>query len=128
MTERDPTQEELDQREPADLQAVPVRIEGPVRSQQLPAQTWAAKTIELTDDETIRVLNRDPRRKRAYLLSNDGATWIGASQAGTLNVGFRLPDGGLDGLGLELTHSEEVWAVADGNTSNLRMVVEYWAE
>lgn len=127
MTERDPSIAEVHQVEAEDipkLAEVPVRIEGPVRSQLLPATSWTAVTHELTATEAIKVVNRDARRSR-FTLIPAAQIWIGVVQSQAKpNVGGSLPAN----VPVEQRHTEEVWALANTGTTTLTVLEEYWTE
>jgi hypothetical protein len=127
MSEREPNTAEVHQVEAEyveDLIEVPVRIEGPVRAQVLPATSWTAVTYELTATDSIKVVNRDARRSRFTLVAAADA-WIGAVQSqAKANVGGLVPAN----VPIEQRHTEEVWAIADTGTTTLTVLEEYWTE
>lgn len=62
-----PTDAEVVQVEAEEYVSMPVRIEGPVRTQELPCETSGARSVVFTDALPKLVLSRDPRRARAML-------------------------------------------------------------
>lgn len=129
MTERLPDMQEVYQSNEEDLRQEPVpdvsvRVENQVRTQALPAQSWAVSFYDLTTTETVRVGRRDPRRKRLILNVTAQAVWIAPSQPQARSkVGYRM---GATDTPIEITHSEEIWAVADTNGAQLSVLAEYW--
>jgi hypothetical protein len=125
--QREPSQSEVYQSEsdvPGMIE-VPVRVEGPVRAQALPAESWAVAFYELSTTEATRVARRDPRRKRAVITVATQLAWIGPTQSGCRpNVGYRM--GAAATSTIEITHTEEIWAMADTAGSLLSILVEYW--
>jgi hypothetical protein len=122
MTEADPTQIEVDQREPDDLRSVPVHVDGPTRVQVLPSRQWAALT-RVVDTTAQKVLSADPRRSVAYLVGDAAFKVGGTSAEAEAQVGewpAVTP--------LPLSHVEEVWAAAATGEVNLFMSVESWTE
>jgi hypothetical protein len=130
MTERDPSMAEVHQVEAEDipkLAEVPVRIEGPVRAQTLPATSWSARSYELSATEAVRVARRDARRKRGVITVVTQAAWLGPSQsAAKSGVGYRM--GAAATSIIEFTHTEEIWAIGDTAGSILSIFEEYWTE
>jgi hypothetical protein len=127
MTDRVPDMQEVHQsfEDEPNIREVPVKIIGPVDAQALPAQAWSTRSYELTTAEPTRVARRDPRRKRAVIGVVTQAAWIGTSQANAkVNVGYRM--GAAATSVIELTHTEEIWAVADTAGSILSILEEYW--
>lgn len=129
VPETEPDPDEVLLHEPAEPRSepVPVTIEGPLRAQLPPAPRWAAFSVPCTISTPVLVLSKNPRRKRAYLVSNGGATWLGQTQSRVNPDGFRLPDS-VDGIALEITHGDDVWAQSEGATSTLRVSDEYWSD
>lgn len=125
MSDREPDITEVHQAEAEyaeDLREVPVRIEGPVRAQVLPATSWTAITYELTATDSIKIANRDPRRSRITLIPA-AEIWIGAVQSqAKANVGGSLPAN----VPVVQQHTEEIWAIADTTTTTLTVLEEFW--
>jgi hypothetical protein len=128
VPDTEPTPDEVLQHEPATAQKiapVPVVVEGPIRAQLPPAASWAAFSVGLNNAAPTLILSQNPKRKRAVFISNGGASWLGQSASRVKPDGFRLPDSA-DGFSLEITHGDDVWAMSDGATSDLRVSDEYW--
>ena len=119
---------------------VPTVICEPVRSIILPARIGAFTQHTLSTTTPIRVLDRDPRRKRAVITlfdtagASDGAV-LGGTQAVSLNNGFLLPfpgpniaAGNVASTVLEITSVDEVWATAMTAACTLSVMNEQWAE
>ena len=127
MTDRVPDLQEVHQsfEDEPNIREVPVRVVGPVDVQSLPAQAWATRSYELTIAEATKVARRDPRRKRAVIGVVTQAAWIGTSQSiAKAGVGYRM--GAAATSTIELTHTEEIWAIADVAGSILSILEEYW--
>jgi hypothetical protein len=126
MSQREPTQAEVQQAEAEyiPLQEVPVKIEGPVRAQTLPATSYTDRTFDLDATNAIRVAPRDPRRS-VLLMTPAAAVWIGPVQsAAKVNVGGLL----VANVPVYHRHTEEVWAVAATGTTTLSVHEEFWTE
>jgi hypothetical protein len=126
MSEREPSQAEVQQTEPEVYlpQEVPVRVEGPVRAQALPATSYTDRTFELDALTAVRVAPRDPRRA-VLLMTPAAAVWIGPVQsAAKVNVGGLL----VANVPVYHRHTEEVWAIAATGTTTLSVHEEFWTE
>lgn len=96
----DPTMAEVQQEEAPALPivAVPVRVDGVVRVQELPAQSGSVRSVVLdADGRAVRVAKPDARRKRLRLLASGQPVYFGYDQAtadspvaGVLPVGVVL--------------------------------------
>lgn len=127
MTDRVPDMQAVHQSysDEPNIKEVPVRVENPVGVQALPAEAWATRSYELSTTEPTKVARRDPRRKRAVISVVTQAAWIGTSQSiAKVSVGYRM--GAAATSVIELTHCEEIWAVADTAGSILSIIEEYW--
>lgn len=108
---------------------VPVRVEGIPVVQPLPGrgggQVWSEV---LTDGAAARlILNDDPRRRKAQLISSDYKFYVGASQQqATAGNGGPWPIN----VPLVWESTNELWALAAeaGHDSTLAVVAERWAE
>jgi hypothetical protein len=60
----------------APLAAMPVRIEGPVRVQELPARDRTARTISVGDTAFVQLLTADPYRKVATVQAFDQDVYL----------------------------------------------------
>ncbi|MER6059472.1 hypothetical protein [Streptomyces albidoflavus] len=108
---------------PAKMTAIPVVVEGPARVQLLPTRSAGMRSWPLTADQVVRVLDADPRRRRAVLQAVGGAVRLGTSQAAA-RVGAQIAEGTL----LTLTTCDEVWATAALADTELSIINEQWAE
>jgi hypothetical protein len=126
VSERDPSQAEIDQVEPevyAPME-VPVKVEGPIRAQLLPATAFTATTRALTATEAIKVASRDVRRSRVVLIAS-ATVWIGVNQMqAKQNVGGSLPAN----VPVEMRHTEDIYAIADAATPTLTVIEEFWTD
>jgi len=111
---------------PARMTPIPVVTEGPVRVQQLPTRSAGMRTYDLTPTVPQRILDADPRRRRALLQVQGDDVMLGSSQASAA-AGALFADGTL----LELTTCDEVWArsaTAPAVTCTLGVLNEQWAD
>lgn len=143
VVEFDNTPDEIYQEQETEelpVDPIPATIVDPVRSQAMPARIGAFTRHTLSTTDPIRILDRDPRRKRAVITlfdtagASDGAI-LGSTQAVALNNGFLLPlpgpgiaDGNVVSQALEITSLDEVWAAASGAACTLSVLNEQWSE
>lgn len=128
-----------------DVKAVPVCLEEPVRSILLPARAAAFRSYEVDTVTAQKILERDPRRKRAVITAHDDTDagtahgiYLGSTQASAnTQYGFLLPftvrGTGLGaGTGpLEITAIDEVWAITEDSgagTVIVSVLNEQWAD
>jgi hypothetical protein len=127
LSERDPTQTEVDQVEPEafeEYQVVTVKVAGPVRAQTLPATAYADHTYDLDAVTAVKVANRDPRRSYLHFIAS-AASWVGPVQsAAKTNVGGKIPAN----IIVPAYHTEEIWAIAETGTAVITVHEEFWTE
>jgi hypothetical protein len=132
-------QEELD----IGAAAEPLRVVtiNPVQVQVVPARAAGFFQYSLTTTAAVRVLERDPRRKRAVLIAHDNTdagtahgVFLGGSQAEALSpyafeLGFITRGTGLGASSgpMEITAIDEVWASAAIADCILSVMNEQWA-
>jgi hypothetical protein len=111
------------------IPAVPVHVDGPVQTHQLPPRTSVFRTITVGAVPT-ELLARDLRRQRAYIYSFDQDILVALrqSEAGSAapytQGGARWPKG----VALPLNGSAQVWVSAVTGTSSVTVVTESWAD
>lgn len=125
------------------LTTIPVCVEGPTTTRELPAKASGYRRVTVGTTTPLRVLGRDPRRKRAVLQVYDamGAThgvMIGttinevappASFAARLAVSAPATAGAAVASPLlELTSLDELWLLADTAACDVTVISEQWAE
>lgn len=120
---------EVMQQDAPTMVTVPVSVEGPVQVQTLPSRGGGeAFPISLADGAVARkILNEDPMRRSAVILSNDYDIYVSTSQAGcTATSGALWPNG----IPLPWNAVNELWAMAaeSGHASVLTVLSERWAE
>jgi hypothetical protein len=112
-----PDLDDVQQVEPV-TPAVPVKIEGPVRVQQVPNRSGPAFTHAMTTQPS-QVLGEDMRRARAQLWADEG--WL-----------YRRRTGGPVTVAanaiIDITHCDEVWASVSTETGTLNIITEYFAQ
>lgn len=133
----------LQEQESYEIKTAPIEtvICEPVRVLQLPARSGGFRSYDLTSTQAVRVLDRDPRRKRAVLQVFDTAgvstgARLGGTQAEGLSEnayllglpGPGIAAGNVIGATLEITNMDEVWASAVGEACTLSVLNEQWAE
>lgn len=126
MSEREPDTSEVIQQEDIALQTVPVKVEGPVRTQALPAPIGSMRSYTVTESASP-ILNRDARRRRAVIVTIDQPIYVGLSQnEADSGMGFLLPVS----VPLEITHADEVWAAVSlaVGESIVSVLNELWTE
>jgi hypothetical protein len=117
-----PTDDVLQEEEKAaPITAIPVTVEGPARVQQLPTRSAGMRTFDLTLT-AVKILEQDPRRRRAVLQAVGDSIMIGPTQAAA-SAGATFTDG----VVIELTTCDDVWARATSTTAKLGVINEQWA-
>ena len=115
------------------IPTVPVRVEGPVRTQGLPLQLGDARTIRLkparsvvansAGDATARQ-NADSRRRRMVLLSTDKPFYYGLNQESVESGNAALWP---TNTALVIEHCDQFWlASADAAGTTLTIIREDW--
>lgn len=111
------------------LPTVPVRVEGIAMVQPLPGRGGGETRPELLVDGAVarKVLNQDPMRRKAQLISSDYKLYIGTSQAGcTATTGILWPIN----VRFVWESDNELWAMAaeSGHNSTVAVISERWAD
>lgn len=123
LQDMEPDLAEVQQVEPPDIATVPVRIEGPIESRELPSKRIATRTVAVSATVGSMLLSHDPRRKSATIVARSQDILIGASQAQSQLNGAWWP--GV--IPFVITSVTEVWAIGDGGNTDVSIVEEYWA-
>lgn len=128
MSDLNPPTDDVLQEEaaPVKMTPVPVVVEGPARIQQLPTRSAGWRTYDLVPDAGQKVLEADPRRRRAVLQASGDSIMLGGSQAGS-RAGAQFTDGVL----IEITSCDEVWArtvSVPAVACTLAVMNEQWAD
>lgn len=141
-TTLEPDDSEVEQQEAAPgLTALPVVVEGTVRTQQLPAKAAGARRIVASLTDPKRLLGRDPRRRRAVIQLYDATgtshgIFYGTSSnevappaAFAARLGLGLP-GAIPVAShlLEVTNIDELWCLADTAACEVSVLAEQWAD
>lgn len=125
----DPTVDEILQDEAPALLSVPVRVEGVVRVQPLPAQGGAVKAVILAADAlSIKVAKADPRRKAVRLIAVGQPVIFGYDQAtADSSAGGVLPVGVV--LSID-NRDAELWVRAGtpATASTLTIINDQWTQ
>jgi hypothetical protein len=106
---------------------VPVTVEGPVRTQQLPNQVYVSRTmLNVPSTVATLILSHEDRRSRAVLISIDQPMYVGRTP-GEVESGIAAvwPDG----VPYEVRSGQSVYAMcaAGGNTTTtISFHAEYW--
>lgn len=127
----DPTVDEVQQDEaPAlPLVPVPVRVDGVVRVQPMPAQGGSAKSVVLAADAaSIKIAKPDPRRASIRLVAVDQKVYFGYSQAeADSSTAALLPTG----LVVAITNRDaEVWVRSGvaAQAATLTVINDQWTQ
>lgn len=123
-----PDNDQVMQDERPPMPVIPVRVEGPVRTAELPARGSGFTTVVVGTDGA-RILTADPRRKSTLLLPVDADIWLGDSQAQVRVPTTGDPIGGFwpAGTPCPLNTCDEVWASASSATTRITVISEQWA-
>lgn len=126
-----PDNDQVMQDETPPMPVIPVRVEGPVRTQELPARSAGYATV-LVDNGGTKILSADPLRKGAFLLPIEQDLWIGDSQAKVLvRSATSTPAGALWPAGTPFPSAtcDEVWVscALHGSTTLVSVISEQWA-
>jgi hypothetical protein len=116
------------------LTTIPVTVEGPTRTQELPAKASGMRLVTLTTNVPTRILGNDPRRKRAILIAFPlaGETVPGIT-IGTSRNEVTSPYSAfipvVNGMShqLVLTASDELWVMANNDNTRVSVIAEQWA-
>lgn len=125
-----------------DVSAIPplrITAADPLRTLALPAESGGALNRDLATTGATKILDRDPRRKRAVIVlfdtggTSDGA-FIGGTQAeANSDLGFLLPlfgpniaGGNVASIAFEVTSMEELWARAFTAACKCSVWIERW--
>lgn len=128
MSDLQPDTDDLLQEEQhaAPLTPIPVVVEGPARTVELPVERMVADQVDVDTITPIRILGRDPRRKRCVLMPSGGAVRLAASKKQCIpGSGAIVPTGAM----LVLSAYGEIWVMASsGSATTVSYVAEYWAD
>ncbi len=126
----DPSVEDIQQTEIPDYEAVRVKVETPVRVQQLPAVSWAVQKYTInnagdgasaTTPVPVMILGNNPRRKRATISIRSQIAYIAQSPGmATIADGF-VRSSPSD---YEVTHQREVWCIGGNSAASEVCVAE----
>jgi hypothetical protein len=125
MSEQDPSNAEVEQYELPSLPVVPVTVDGPVRTVELPSVTQGIGLVHLNTTGQL-LLAADPRRKRATILPLDTGIVLSHSQAGLVNGAKWLVN-----VPLVLDTADAVWAkcaeTVQLTETDVSVIIEGWA-
>lgn len=103
--------------------AVKVKVEGLVRTQQLPSKGGATFTRAVNVTTPVQVLRADPRRRRAVLMSADDIlVAFSESTASQASTSFRL----LAAKELDIFAVVDIWILGTA-ASFVSVLTEMWA-
>ncbi len=103
--------------------AIPVCIDDPVRTQELPARSGAFYTVGSVGTGDAKNLARDPRRKHATVIGLTEDILLGSTQANA-RQGARVPAV----VPFVITAIDEVWAASAEATTDISVITEQWAD
>ncbi len=122
-----PTVSEIEGSEIPDAPSVKVQVEGPVRTQDLPATSWAVELVQPTDSTgALKLVHADPRRKRVIVMSTSGSFYMAPTQA---QANIRLAAHLAQNTSFVFTHRDEIWVNNEpGGAPDISAVVELWTD
>ena len=104
-------------------QVIPVKVCEPVEARELPTKRIAPRTVVVSATVGANLLSADPRRKFATIIGRTQDLYLGATQAQAQASAAWIP--GV--LPLVVSSTAELWAMADGSTTDVTVIEEYWA-
>jgi hypothetical protein len=124
-----PSPEEVVQAEDCgcELATVPVKVNNPVETRELPGIRAGYKTESVGSSVGVKLLSLEPRRKSAVILANDQDIWISGSQAGAQSGSsgaFRVNAA----VPFTIDHMDEVWACTVTGTTDVSVMSTIWSE
>lgn len=118
-----PGWDEVEQREAVPelpIPAIPVHVDGPVQTQEVPSRVGVMVGITITTTAE-QLAGPDLRRKKLTLLARDADFFFGTTRT---QISAWWPAG----VPLPITHSGSVFVAADTTSTLLTMVTEGWAD
>lgn len=106
-----------------ELHVIPVSLDEPVETRELPSKRISPRTVTLDFTVAGLILSRDPRRKQATIIARTQDILIGASQAGAALSGAWVPGT----IPLVVTAVSELWGLGNGAATDVTVIEEYWA-
>lgn len=108
---------------PGLVQTLPVTVEGPVQTQALPTRGASSTQRKANPGVPERILNEDPRRSRAVLISHDDDMYVGFDQQSVASaIGALWPKN----VPLTLTCISAVWVMPVTSASTISAIPEEW--
>jgi hypothetical protein len=102
---------------------IPVCVEGPVRTQQMPRTAGVRRTVTVGTSPK-RVLTADPRRASVVLLAQGNPITVGSSQSEATGAYAALWPAWTP---LTLSDTEELWVAAPAGDTSLTVLTDAWA-
>ena len=103
--------------------AIPVCVDEPVRTHELPARAGACYTAGGVGTNGQKILGRDPRRKAATIIGLTQDILIGTTQANA-RAGARIPAV----VPFVINTIDEYWAASVTSTTDISVITEQWAD
>lgn len=119
----EPSDDELLQVED-ELKAVPVEINTPVNTRELPSKFGAMYTEKAVGTTAVRILDRDPRRKSAQIIGLDQNIRFGSTQAVANSTGAVWPSV----VPYVSNCFDELWVASVTSTTDISVITEWWAD
>lgn len=113
-----------------EVPVIPVKIEGFVTTQELPAVRSTTRSISLTnsDADAQELVGEDPRRKALTIWVETQGVYLNESRQGVTGAtpfGAHLPAGG----SVTINHQNPVWIRGDNASASLvSFLLEQWAD
>lgn len=105
---------------------VPVVIDGPVRTVNLPAKSGGMFTVSGVDNNGTRLVSHDPRRRQVTIIST-ADIMIGGNQSQANLKGARIPAN----VAFVYHGLDELWGASVAvppATADVSVIVENWAD
>lgn len=103
-----------------------VHPDGPVNTRELPTVNAAAFTEVLTDTTMRKILSGPDAKRKRVVLTVDGDIFV--SFTGNSGSGMRLHGAAAVQGYLEITYTGNIFVAGVTGTTNVGVLVEYWAD
>jgi hypothetical protein len=114
--------------EPDPLQSIPVHVQGPVETRELPSKRIAFRTVPVPVavvgvTPSQKLVAADPRRIRVTLIPRTADIYVGTSQATAVSGGAWFPSV----VPMQFATNQELWASGTAAT-DVTVIEEFWAQ
>ncbi len=122
-------QEAPDESEEYHIKSVPVAVDGPVHTRELPSTQWSTNSIVMNvADGPIKLLSENPLRKLARIASSGSLYICDSRQKATLASVGDTPRGfrNAGGSWVPITHKNDVWIQTTADSNTVSWMEELW--